>query len=161
MVEAAGEELVEERLFQFVGQRQQPLLLLHRPLYQSQHSRYLPWFGSFVWKVIALLICHFTVQSWHADITENAFQVDMREKVIEEFDIKLCVRWHNEKSCVNRTERVSRKVDVACRTFPSDNNARRGNKRLVVPTDNPVRSKDREIPRNSFVLWQTPAVIER
>jgi hypothetical protein len=31
--EAAGEELVEEHLFQFGGERQQPLLLLHRPLH--------------------------------------------------------------------------------------------------------------------------------
>ena len=43
--EAGGEELVQERLFQFGGQRQQPLLLLHRPLHQPQHRRNLPLLG--------------------------------------------------------------------------------------------------------------------
>ena len=40
-----GEELVQERLFQFGGQRQQPLLLLHRPLHHPQHPRNLPLLG--------------------------------------------------------------------------------------------------------------------
>ena len=44
--EALGEELVEERLFQFRGQRDQPLLLLHRPLHQPQHLRNLPLLGA-------------------------------------------------------------------------------------------------------------------
>ena len=43
--EALGEELVQERLFQFRGQRDQPLLLLHRPLHQPQHPRNLPLLG--------------------------------------------------------------------------------------------------------------------
>ena len=37
--EAFGEEFVEQRLFQFGGQRDQPLLLLDRPLHQPQHRR--------------------------------------------------------------------------------------------------------------------------
>ena len=43
--EALGEELLQEGLFQFGGQRQQPLLLLHRPLHHAQHRRDLLLFG--------------------------------------------------------------------------------------------------------------------
>ena len=43
--EALGEELVQERLFQFRGHRDQPLLLLQRPLHQPQHPRNLPLLG--------------------------------------------------------------------------------------------------------------------
>jgi len=40
--EAFGEEFVQKRLFQFGGQRDQPLLLLDRPLHQPQHGRNFP-----------------------------------------------------------------------------------------------------------------------
>ena len=43
--EAFGEEFVQKRLFQFRGQRDQPLLLLDRPLHQPQHRRDLSLLG--------------------------------------------------------------------------------------------------------------------
>ena len=61
--EALGEEFVEERLFQFRGQRDQPLLLLDRLLHQPQHRRNLPLLreaesGSRYFQIADALILH-------------------------------------------------------------------------------------------------------
>ena len=46
LAEAVGKQSLEKCFFQFDGQRQQALLLLHGPLHQPQHRRYLSLLGN-------------------------------------------------------------------------------------------------------------------